>query len=149
MALKGLVTKLSRKLAESLASKPARESWLPGDGPFPRLMLMENETIQAIPEGGGLLAFWHGGVRPQWVFVGHTEDLRTTVHQAQSHPDLILYDGNEGLWVSWAICESSDRPGAVVYLNNQLEPALGPQAIVGAGAISGDIEPKPFPLPID
>ncbi len=149
MALKSLITKLSSKLAESLASKPARETWLPSDGPFPRLLQMDHDAIQAIPEGGGLLALWHGGVRPQWVFVGHTEDLRTTVHQAQSHPDLILYDRNEGLWVSWSICEPGDRPGVVVYLNNQLEPALGPQAIAGSGPLSDDVEPKPFSLPID
>jgi len=149
VALKGLITKLSSRLAESLSLKSARETWLPSDGPFPKLMLMEDEAIQAMPEHGGLLAFWHGGVRPQWVFVGHTEDLRTTVHQAQSHPDLMLYDRNEGLWVSWAICAPGDRPGAVIYLNHQLEPALGPQAIAGSGAISDDVEPKPFPLPVD
>lgn len=149
MALKGLVTKLSIKLAESLTLKSARETWLPSGGSFPRLLHMDHDAIQAMPEGGGLLAFWHGGVRPQWVFVGHTTDLRNTVLQAQPHPDLILYDRNAGLWVSWAACDAEDRPAAVIYLNNELEPALGPQAIAGAGAILEDMEPKPFPLPAD
>ena len=64
MALKGLVGKISGKLSETFAGQ-GRGPWQPEAGPYPRLMLMEEDALQSLAEVGGLYALWHRGVRPQ------------------------------------------------------------------------------------
>ncbi len=63
MALKGLVGKLSEKIAGSLAGKPGRGPWQPAQGGYPRLMLMDADVLKDLQETGGVFALWHNGVR--------------------------------------------------------------------------------------
>jgi len=149
MALKGLVSKLSGKLADTFSAKSDRGPWQPSQGDFPRLMVFGPEELDALKGAGGLVALWHRGIRPQWIYVGHTEDLAATIGEAQSDPDVGLYDLNDGVYVTWANCPQEDRAGAVLYLKKTLSPAIDRSSFDASGQVPADTEPLDFPLPID
>lgn len=148
MALKGLVGKISGKLSETFAGQ-GRGPWQPEAGPYPRLMLMDEDALQSLAEVGGLYALWHRGVRPQWIYAGHAEDLSEALSVARDHADIHLYDLNEGVYVTWAEWPADQRAGAVVYLRSVMEPAGGFDALDALGPIADDTPPLSIPLPID
>ncbi len=141
MALKGLLGKLTGKSDRGL--------WQPQAGPFPRLMLMDETALASLKNQGGVYAFWHRGVRPQWIYVGHCNDFADTLLEAQSDSDLALYDLNEGVFVSWAECPVPDRPAAVIYLRSILEPAISESPLDDFGPVDPETKPKEFPPPVD
>ena len=149
MALKGIVSKLSGKLAETFSTKPTRGPWLPAQGDFPRLMLLEQQVLDEIKDTGGLFALWHRGVRPQWIYVGHTDDLTATIAEAQTDSDIALYDLNDGVYVTWALCPPEARAGAVLSLRQVLGPAIDRSLLDVAGHIPPETKPSDFPLPVD
>jgi hypothetical protein len=112
-------------------------------------LLIEEEGIAALKDVGGLFAFWHRGIRPQWIYVGHTEDLSTTLATAQNDPDLALYDRNDGVYVAWAECVPEDRTGEVLYLKNMLSPAIDQLPLGALEEADPETKPIEFPLPVD
>lgn len=149
MALKGIVSKLSGKLADTFAVKSDRGPWLPAQGDFPRLMLLEQQVLDEIKDTGGLFALWHRGVRPQWIYVGHTADLAATIALAQTDPDIALYDLNEGVYVTWAPCPPETRASAVLYLRQVLGAAIDQSPLDEVGQIPPETKPSEYPLPVD
>ena len=141
MALKGLIGKLT--------GKSERGSWQPESGPYPRLMLLDDDSLGALKNTSGLYALWHRGVRPQWVYVGHAVDLASALTAAQSDPDLMLYDLNGGVYVCWADCSTEERPSAVVHLRKVLEPAVPSSPLDELGPVDSETEPMVFSAPVD
>ena len=141
MALKTLLGKLT--------GKSDRGPWQPPTGPFPRLMLMDTAALESLRNTGGVYALWHRGVRPQWIYVGHTENFAEALLAARDDPDLALYDRNEGVFVSWAECPTNLRAAAVVYLRGQLEPAITASPLDDFGPVDPETKPLKFPLPVD
>ncbi len=141
MALKGLISKLT--------GKSDRRPWQPPAGLFPRLMLIDAPVLEGLKDQGGLYVLWHRGVRPQWIYVGHTGNLECTLLAAQEDPDLALYDLNEGVFVAWAECPPNQRSAAVAYLRHILEPALTNSPLDEFGPVDPEIKPVEFPAPMD
>ncbi len=148
MALKGLVGKISDKLSDTFSGQ-GRGPWQPEAGPYPRLMLLEEDALQSLKDVGGLYALWHRGVRPQWIYAGHADDLGEALTTAQEHPDVRLYDLNEGVFVTWAVWPADQRAGAVIYLRGVMEPAAGLDALDVLGLVAEDAKPVTVPLPVD
>jgi hypothetical protein len=146
MALKSLVSKLSEKLADTLAGKPERGLWQPASGAFPRLMLLDAEVLK---DRGGLFALWHRGVRPQWIYIGCATDLASAIKASQCDPDVALYDLNDGVYVAWAQCKPEERIGAVVHLRQLLSPAITRSPLEQFGTIPEEAEPIEFQPPVD
>lgn len=68
---------------------------------------------------GGVAAvylIWHGGVRPEWVFAGHTTDMAAACHSAAKNHEITNYEKNGGLFIAWAPVMELYRPGVVKYL---------------------------------
>lgn len=65
---------------------------------------------------GGVYLIWHGGVRPEWVFAGHTTDMAAAFHSAGKNKEITYYEKNGGLFVAWAPVMEPYRPGVVKYL---------------------------------
>lgn len=149
MALKGLVEKLSGKIAGSLASKPSRGPWQPAQGAYPRLMLLDPEALASLQGVGGLFVLWHRGVRPQWIVVSQSDDLATVLESLQSDADILLYDQNDGVFVSWAECPTENRLGAVAYLTAVLEPAIVRSTFDQGVLDATEVTPVEFPIPQD
>lgn len=73
---------------------------------------------------GGVYVIWHGGIRPQWVFVGESPSLGRAIDAAADDPDVTQYQTNGGLFVSWANVKEEWRRGVVLYLNRALKPLV-------------------------
>ena len=112
-------------------------------------MLMDTPVLERLKEQGGLYAFWHRGVRPQWIYVGYTGSLGETLVAAQEDTDLALYDLNEGVFAAWAACLPNQRQAAVMHLRNSLEPALKESPLDEFGPVDPEIKPLEFPPPMD
>lgn len=149
MALKGLVGKLSEKIAGSLAVKPERGPWQPAQGGYPRLTLMDADLLAGLQETGGVFALWHSGVRPQWIGVAAADSLGQAFEGLQTDPDILLYDRNDGVFVAWSECASENRSKVVAYLQSVLEPAIERLPSDQAFPLAPEEEVLEFPVPVD
>ena len=112
-------------------------------------MLMNTPMLEDLKEQGGLYAFWHRGVRPQWIYVGYTGNLGEALEAAQEDSALALYDLNEGVFAAWAACLPNQRQAAVMHLRHILEPALIESPLDEFGPVDPDTKPFEFPPPMD
>lgn len=149
MALKGFVTKLSDKLATTLSlqsAKTDRGPWQPGTGPYPLLLEVTDEDLKPLVEKSGVFVLWHRGVRPQWVFAGVAHDVAAALAAARVDSDIEKYALNDGVYVSWALLPLEECPGVVLYLRNQMQPAVvsGPLVeMMSPPETPAELQPEP------
>jgi len=97
-------------------SEPVDPNWVhTPSGAFPSLLSMDPEEM-GLNNVGGVYLIWHAGVRPEWVFAGHSKDLAAALHHAGNNSDITYYEKNGGLFVAWALVKDQYRPGVVKYL---------------------------------
>lgn len=77
---------------------------------------------------GGVYVVWHKGVRPEWVYVGATDDLAQALARALDDDEIFAYEPRGGLWCTWALIRPEYRNGAVAYLRRLLNPVVDPRA---------------------
>jgi len=70
-------------------------------GRFYQLLNMVPDELN-LRDVGGVYVIWHGGVRPQWVFVGKTPSMTHALNKAIVNPDITQYDVNGKLYFSWS-----------------------------------------------
>lgn len=92
-------------------------------GLFYRLVHLDPEA-EGLSGIGGVLVVWHDGVRPEWVYVSAATDLAAAIHALADNADVMSYEVNGGLFVTWALLRSEHRDGAVAYLADRLRPAV-------------------------
>lgn len=73
---------------------------------------------------GGVFVVWHGGIRPQWVYVGESPSLGRAIDAVADDPEITQYQTNGGLFVSWALVREEWRRGVVLYLTRALKPLI-------------------------
>ena len=110
-------------------------------GRFHRLIRLDPEA-EGLSRLGGVYVVWHAGVRPEWVFVGHTEDLADTFHHVGRNSDIMEFEINGGLYVSWCLIREEYRDGVVRHLHDTLKPLVDNVAISGM-----DVAPVPIIAP--
>ena len=71
-----------------------------------------------------VFVIWHSGVRPRWVYVGRTADLAATLEIIPDNDDIMQYEVNGGLFITWSLIREGMQPGVVHYLNSVLEPLV-------------------------
>ena len=72
----------------------------------------------------GVFVLWHGGVQPEWVYVGRSSSLARTLYDLGDRSDICDYDGRGGLFVTWAMIRDEYHSGVVRYLTDQLQPVI-------------------------
>lgn len=149
MALKGLVNKLSDKLASRLSSKSDRGPWHPDSGPYPLLLEMTDEDLLPVVEKSGVFVLWHRGVRPQWIFCGFSSDLTVALTAARGEADIQKYALNEGVYAAWALVPLEDCAGVTVHLRQHLQPAIQAGPLADLGPLPSDVSPIEFFAPVD
>jgi hypothetical protein len=93
---------------------------------------------------GGVFVIWHGGVHPEWVFVGAANDLGRALAAAADNKDIQQYDVNGRLFVTWSSVVEKYRPGVVRFLVEQLDPLVDNRA---APSRDSEIEPIQVKIP--
>ena len=83
------------------------------------------------------------GVRPEWVYIGKSDDLAATFRELAGNKDIRKYDLRGGLFVSWALIREEYRNGALRFLNDSMKPLVPSPDIPG-----GDVTPIPVIGPL-
>jgi hypothetical protein len=91
---------------------------------------------------GGVYVIWHGGVRPEWVYVDQADDLAKALDAALDNPDIMGYEVNGGLMATWSPVVPEFRSGVVKYLLASLRPLIDHPAPPG-----DDVTPVPVYAP--
>ncbi|MBL8628704.1 MAG: hypothetical protein JNM81_03680 [Rhodospirillaceae bacterium] len=115
MALRARLSSLVRGLAGSSApSSP----WQPVGQPYPLLTTFEAAPLNNVP---GLVAFWHLGVRPQWLKVALVQNLGLAIAKAAATPAIMSYRPNGDVYLAWA---RSIQPAQAKHVIEALQPVL-------------------------
>jgi hypothetical protein len=99
-----------------IITAPVDPGWVTThDGGFFEFYSLDPEEM-GLGGVSGVYLIWHGGVRPEWVFAGHTTDMAAAFHSAAKNHEVTNYERNGGLFVAWAPVMEPYRPGVVKYL---------------------------------
>ncbi len=109
---------------ETATGKPADPKWVrTASGRFFRLAKLDPES-EGLTDKGGVYVVWHGGMRPRWLVVGHSNNLARTFHDLGEESELLAYEVNGGIWLTWSPILGEFRAGVVAYLAASLKPLL-------------------------
>jgi len=92
---------------------------------------------------GGIYAIWHGGLRPEWVSIGKSDDLAAAFRDLAGNEDIRNYNIRGGLFVSWALIRQDYRDGVLRFLNDSMNPL-----VPGPDAPGEDVTPIPVIGPL-
>jgi len=120
-------------------TQPVDPNWVhtPSGGFLPLLSLDPEEL--GLNNVGGVYLIWHAGVRPEWVYAGHSKDLAAALHHAGNNPDISYFEKNGGLFVAWALVKEIYRPGVVKYIQETFKTQV---------ENPGDYTEKTVPVPV-
>lgn len=92
-------------------------------GKFHRLMMLDTEAEQLNGQTG-VFVIWHSGVKPQWVYVGASDNLGHAIDRAAEDDDIASYEVNGGLFVTWSPILKERQGGVLKYLEKAMEPVV-------------------------
>ena len=72
----------------------------------------------------GVYVVWQGGIRPEWVYIGHTPDLGGAFDTIYDNPEIMDYAKDSKLFITWAEIRPEFQPGVVRYLIQVMDPAV-------------------------
>ncbi|HEB79910.1 MAG TPA: hypothetical protein ENI79_05500 [Rhodospirillales bacterium] len=99
----------------------------------------EEESLEGV---SGVFVIWHGGVRPEWVYIGKSKNLAATFHKLGENEEIAEYEVNGRLFVSWSLVRPKYQDGVLRYLNGILKPA-----VENPGPPEENVEPIPIYAP--
>ena len=88
---------------------------------FFRLMHLD-PVVEGLQGLSGVYVIWHSGVKPGWVFVGRTNDLASTLEAALDDDDIMEYERNGWLYVTWSPILKESQGGVVKFLHDAMKP---------------------------
>lgn len=74
----------------------------------------------------GVYVIWHGGLRPEWIYIDHTDNLAQTFEDLRGNREIIDFDRHGSLFVTWAEIRPEFQAGVVKYLNQVIPPIISP-----------------------
>ena len=92
-------------------------------GNFPRLVHLDPEE-EGLTNASGVYVAWHGGLRPNWLYVGQSDNLAAAIHGLGDDEELMEYEIRGGLFVTWALIKKEFQSPVVRYLIDKLDPEL-------------------------
>lgn len=133
MAIFGSFTK--KPAQQPPAGPPEDPKWSrSASGHFRRFTTLDPEA-EGLSGKSGVFVIWHGGLRPRWVYVAASADLAGALHEAGEDADIMAFEVNGGLVVSWAFIRAEFQGGVVKYLNEAMDPLVeNPAAAVSKDA---------------
>ena len=117
-------------------------------GKFIRLIDLDPEET-GLSGQGGIYVVWHAGIRPEWVYLGKTKDMGGAMHALARNQDVMRYDLLGGLYVTWVIIDEEYWDGALLFLNQKLNPVEDcPDVPTGDDVAPILVTPPGFVIPI-
>lgn len=103
-------------------------------GRFHRFVHLDPEEA-GLSGVSGVFVIWHGGVHPEWVYLGKSRNLASTLHKLGNNQDIMGYEVNGWLFVSWALIRDKHQDGVVKYLVAAMKPKVENREAPGDKAI--------------
>ncbi|MEQ8665523.1 MAG: hypothetical protein RIC16_07340 [Rhodospirillales bacterium] len=79
---------------------------------------------EGLRDRGGVYVLFHGGIKPEWLYVGFSSDLGRQIDPLIDDPRLEEYYNRGGVYVTWAFVADEFRHGIVRYMTEKLKPLL-------------------------
>lgn len=92
-------------------------------GKFPRLYHLDT-VAEGLGGYSGVYVIWHSGVKPQWVYVGRAGDIGAALDGVFDNDDIMEYEKNGGLYVTWSPIRQERQNGVVKFLTETLKPVV-------------------------
>lgn len=92
-------------------------------GHFRRFINLDPE-VEGLTNKSGVFVIWHGGLRPRWVYAGASANMARALHDLSDDDDIMGYEVNGGLFVTWANIRDEFQGGVVKYLNDAMDPLV-------------------------
>lgn len=92
-------------------------------GKFNRLLRVD-PVKSGLKGVGGVIVIWHAGIKPRWVFVGSSSCLGTYVQEIDVNREIMRYEANGGLYVTWSPIREEYRDGVLKFLVEQMKPLV-------------------------
>jgi hypothetical protein len=119
MALFGSKRKSTASLPE-----PMNPKWKHGEGGrFPKFLDLDPEAA-GLKGKAGVFAIWHTGIKPEWVYVGATNDLAARFFELGDDKAILQYRERGNLYCSWCFILPAYQAGSVLYLTMALRPVV-------------------------
>lgn len=119
MALFGL---FKRKITAPLVAQDPK--WVRSPkGKYYHLLDLDPDEID-LQGVGGVYVIWHGGVRPQWVYVGESPSIARAINGASHSTDITQYEVNGRLYITWSPVIEKLRRSVVLYLTQTMKPLV-------------------------
>ena len=118
----GLFGKSKKKIPPH--GPPRNVSWVTSPkGQFYNFLNLEPEAI-GLSGAAGVYIIWLGGRWPEWLFIERTEDFAMSFKELQSNQDILRYEREGRLYVTWAEIRPEFRDGVVQFLNQVIPPVI-------------------------
>jgi len=92
-------------------------------GSYNRLAFLEPEHL-GLSGTGGVYVIWHAGIRSEWVYVGKSNNLARALDTIMDNEDVMYYDSQGGLFVTWALVREEYHDGVLRFLIDSMKPLV-------------------------
>ncbi len=79
----------------------------------------------------GVYVVWRGGIRPEWVYIGHTPNLAGAFDNIYDNPEIMDYATDSKLFITWAEIRPEFQPGVAKYLIQVMDPSVIDPVLTG------------------
>lgn len=112
------------KPAKAYAGPPLDPQWARNKrGKFSRLLHLDT-LAEGLTGLSGVYVIWHSGVKPGWVYVGKAADLAAALDAALDNEDIMEYEKNGGLYVTWSPILEKRQNGVLRFLHDTMQPKV-------------------------
>jgi hypothetical protein len=116
----GKFRKRSKALGPAQDPKWSRSA----SGHFRRFVNLDPEDEEELVGKSGVFVIWHGGLRPRWVYVGASSNMANDLDRLADDDEIMDYEVNGGLFVTWACIRAEFQDGVVKFLNEAMDPLV-------------------------
>jgi hypothetical protein len=90
---------------------------------FYNFLNLEPEEL-GLKRVSGVYVIWHGGLRPEWIYIGLTDDLAATFEDIRLNDEVMEFQEHGSLFVTWSEIRREYQAGVVKYLYKILKPIV-------------------------
>lgn len=117
------------KAAPAYDGPPLDPDWARNKrGKFHRLTMLDT-LAEGLNGLSGVYVIWHSGVKPQWVYVGASDNMGHAIDWAAEDDDIFSYEVNGGLYVTWSPILKERQGGVLKFLHDSMRPAVENPAV--------------------
>ena len=92
-------------------------------GKFHRMLLVDPQKL-GLNGVSGIVVVWHGGIKPEWVYVDKSSDIAQSIDHFLDNDDIMAYDKRGGNYVAWALIRPEYQDGVLKYLLESMQPLV-------------------------